>query len=87
MAAFDKVNKQWEDVNKQIETLMTEARSADRSDAAAMNALREKFIGLQKQGKDLLPQLRSTGMPLIKKSQTQRRRYRPRLLASLPAKQ
>ena len=52
MAAFNNVNQQWEDVNKQIESLMTEARTADRSDAAAMNALREKFIGLQKQGKD-----------------------------------
>ena len=62
MAAFNNVNQQWEDVNKQIEALMTEARTADRGDAAAMNALREKFIGLQNKGKDLLPQLRSTGM-------------------------
>lgn len=62
MAAFNKVYAQWQDVNKQTEALMTEARSADRSDPAAMNKLRERFMGLQKQGKDLLPQLRATGL-------------------------
>ncbi len=60
--AFEQTLAQWTEINEQVQTLMTEARSADRSDAAAMSALRDRFLALQKQGQDMLPQMRATAL-------------------------
>ena len=58
MQAFDATVAKWEEINTQIQALMTQARTMDRSDAGAMKKLREQFLTLQSEGKALVPDLR-----------------------------